>query len=563
MGRLAMLEAPLSGSVRRQVLAGVTTVILVATSALLGADNYPGFPVAVPSATNGDISRLVVSDFGGGPEKEILCIRGNTLIMVDAAGAALPGFPLVLGPGLGFRDVFLGDVTTSYPGKEIVVTYSGIEDRILILGPSGTPVLPDILEGDENWWNPTFFLADLDGDGDQEVLALDSITVNGVGRIYAYHGDGASVTGFPLVIPFLQFDSDPGYSAAADLDFDGRSEIAFTDNLHASGGDDVPFVVVRSDGTLLPGFPYETLGGNTVGMPAFADLDGASNWKSEIVGSGLFSLIGLRFDGSIHWPMEFTPGCTFAEPIIGNFDLDPNLEVAISDFDLLQVFDPDTGYIVGTWNEGYYLNESMHPTAGDIDGDGIDELVMIAYLQGSPADAKLHVIDPLTMSNEPGWPHSFGPLNGEAPYHATLEDLDLDGDLEIITILGNMIHVLDPPNLGAPVYDASWPTYRANYARNRDYHYDKPPYPHFTRGDANRDDQIDLGDVIRIGQILFFGHPTKCPLAIDVNDDSSGNIADMVSLVSYLFLGGAEPVAPFPDCEPLPRTPECMIFACP
>jgi hypothetical protein len=320
--------------------------------------------------------------------------------------------------------------------------------------------------------------------------------------------------------------------------------------------------VTRADGTLLAGFPYESLGGQTVGVPAFGDLDRWGDWKAEIVGSGVQTLHGLQFDGTVHWQTPFIPGCTYAEPIIGNFDLDPNLEVAFSD-DLLRVFDPDSGSIVGTWNEGFPSNASSRPTAGDMDGDGVDEIFMITTGGGGTPQTRLHVIDPLTMLNETGWPHEFGILHGETPLHATLEDLDLDGDLEIITILGSQIHVLDPPNPGAPVHRANWPTWRGNYARNRDYHYDKPPYPHLTRGDANRDDQVDLGDVLRIGQILFFGHPTKCPLAIDVNGDESRNIADMISLLNYLFLDGEEPALPFPDCTQVPRTPDCLIFACP
>ncbi len=41
--------------------------------------------------------------------------------------------------------------------------------------------------------------------------------------------------------------------------------------------------------------------------------------------------------------------------------------------------------------------------------------------------------------------------------------------------------------------------------------------------------------------------PSRCPDAADTNDDGRIQIADVVSLLNYLFAGGAAPAAPGPD----------------
>ena len=50
----------------------------------------------------------------------------------------------------------------------------------------------------------------------------------------------------------------------------------------------------------------------------------------------------------------------------------------------------------------------------------------------------------------------------------------------------------------------------------------------------------------------------SCIAALNANGDDAVNIADPVSLLNYLFVGGPPPVAPFPDCGPgmLPAAPQ-------
>jgi hypothetical protein len=88
----------------------------------------------------------------------------------------------------------------------------------------------------------------------------------------------------------------------------------------------------------------------------------------------------------------------------------------------------------------------------------------------------------------------------------------------------------------------------------------------FSRGDANADGGIDIGDAIATLSYLFTGGTIPCDNAADSNDDGTLNIADGIALLGYLFNGATPPPPPFPDCgiDPTPDALECESFnSCP
>ncbi|MGE4602074.1 MAG: hypothetical protein AAEJ65_04140, partial [Planctomycetota bacterium] len=75
----------------------------------------------------------------------------------------------------------------------------------------------------------------------------------------------------------------------------------------------------------------------------------------------------------------------------------------------------------------------------------------------------------------------------------------------------------------------------------------------FVRGDINDDASIDLADAISLLDILFLGGVILCSDAADTNDDELANIADAIYLLSYLFTAGDAPPPPFGGaCGPDP-----------
>ncbi len=75
----------------------------------------------------------------------------------------------------------------------------------------------------------------------------------------------------------------------------------------------------------------------------------------------------------------------------------------------------------------------------------------------------------------------------------------------------------------------------------------------FVRGDINDDASINLADAISLLDILFLGGVILCSDAADTNDDELANIADAIYLLSYLFTAGDAPPPPFGGaCGPDP-----------
>jgi len=66
-----------------------------------------------------------------------------------------------------------------------------------------------------------------------------------------------------------------------------------------------------------------------------------------------------------------------------------------------------------------------------------------------------------------------------------------------------------------------------------------------SRGDANGDGEIDLGDVLYIVSYLYKGGPAPFPLEVgDADCDGDIDLGDLLYLVSYLYKGGPAPGCP-------------------
>ncbi len=69
-------------------------------------------------------------------------------------------------------------------------------------------------------------------------------------------------------------------------------------------------------------------------------------------------------------------------------------------------------------------------------------------------------------------------------------------------------------------------------------------WPRNVCGDVNKDDEIDIADVVYLINYLFIGGPAPNPLWVgDVNSDEVVDVTDVVYLINYLFIGG-----PLPGC---------------
>lgn len=193
---------------------------------------------------------------------------------------------------------------------------------------------------------------------------------------------------------------------------------------------------------------------NWLGSPAVADLDG--DGKNEIIATRHSVLYVWNADGSLKWQTAWGSSAStspehgstrmWASPVVGNFDSDPQLEIAVgADADgesgtNVAVYDHE-GELMPGWPAHFGgAHEVRSITAGDLDGDGTAEIVVNKTSDG-PATAVYRLDGTL----RPGWPQvdhaicdppapaepcwDFGGYN----QNIAVGDVDGDGFLDVVS----------------------------------------------------------------------------------------------------------------------------------
>ena len=102
---------------------------------------------------------------------------------------------------------------------------------------------------------------------------------------------------------------------------------------------------------------------------------------------------------------------------------------------------------------------------------------------------------------------------------------------------------------------------RSSFVRLKAFDGDPDP---FQRGDANDDDAVDIADVITILNYLFAGQgQPACEDAADIDDSGEIVISDAIRLLLHLFSGRTPPEAPSPEpgIDPTPDGLQCLSAA--
>ena len=165
--------------------------------------------------------------------------------------------------------------------------------------------------------------ADLNGDGRKEIVVVLISSDFTSYEVRARNADGTTYAGWPNTV--VNNPTVWGVSAA-DLDHDGRQEILIAETAASTGS--VQLRILNSNGTTRPGWPVEGIG--FLNLIAVGDLD--RDQREEIVGGGLGSpIVVYRHDGTSFggtWPAL---GTDVSPIVIADVNNDSFPDVVVSD----------------------------------------------------------------------------------------------------------------------------------------------------------------------------------------------------------------------------------------
>jgi subtilisin family serine protease len=371
-------------------------------------------------------------------------------------------------------EVAVGNIDDD-PQLELVVRTEGPRQDYLVFGRvfaydhDGLPVpgqWPKVLDEERpgaHFYDGRPHLADLDGDGQDEILVREEGWFDGVLLLHIYRGDGTEYPNSPIDIDRdtrdFAWSRDTNFTIL-DLDQDGVQEILMAaDDKSAVGGGPAYIFAWHSDtGQLVDGWP------KTVSLPspntltargrpltaADVDRDGQEELILTLVENNSNNYVYiLGADGSVlpGWPVLFPkdPSVQYAwTPLVtvGDVTGDATPEIVVLgmgrvvpvggdpwDKSTLAVFSLD-GELLSGWPQSipdfYRVLYSSLPTLVDLDADGLKEIV-IGRLAWRGNGDRYEAWDDFAQSIPTHWERSYFRTGAAAV------EVDGDGALEIIT----------------------------------------------------------------------------------------------------------------------------------
>jgi len=276
-------------------------------------------------------------------------------------------------------------------------------------------------------------LADIDGDGDLEVIAQD-VKQEGAAVCVWHHTGDIAAPGWPQPVDScFQPLASP---AIGDVDSDGSPEIITVFNHYCGASDPrarTSLYCWEPDGSLSPGsWPRDlSIAEQTYAWatPSLGDIDGdgdldivqlVTNW------AGGFQLHVLDAVGDYlpGWPRILSGlHVASASPAVADLDGDGAAEIVVTVTapPAVYVFKSDGRPFTPQWPQDFPMSIAASPAVGDVNADGVLEIVVTL------ADSEVHVLDCYAAVDLPGWPQRIGNWT-QIHYHAAPIIADMDGD---------------------------------------------------------------------------------------------------------------------------------------
>jgi hypothetical protein len=299
-----------------------------------------------------------VGDVDGDDVPEIFACSFYKVYGYRPDGSSLPGFPFEPGASQTFNysTPVLADLDQDGDREILTATCSefAYPGRAYVLEHDGT-VAP-------GWPQPTNYpvfvppsVADIDGDGWLDVALGDQVlSPENVNQVYAWDRSGNALPGFPVgpvAAIFAQI-------IIADIDGDGAMELMFDDNWS-----DSDIQALNHDGTPVDGWPLEVIGSSFQQSPSVADIDG--DGYMDLAGSGNLVQEGQAslylWRSALVWDPALAPLPTYQYNVQRDGVVPAGESSCPADFD--GDGDVDTAdllFLLGCWGSD----------CGDVDGDG-------------------------------------------------------------------------------------------------------------------------------------------------------------------------------------------------
>jgi hypothetical protein len=291
-----------------------------------------GWPVSLPYQTWMNCSNPVLADLNADGVLDVGIAVERGVAFYDGHGVPLPGWPYLwtTSQNLQWSGPAVADIDMDDRPEVVVGNNCLWSESVHVISHDGKA-----MPGWPKRTAPVFSspaLADLDGDGDLEIVIQDGEWTWIGHSLYAWHHDGTNLAGFPMTI-CEDYESSRSNPAIADIDDDGTLEIvtATSDGrLHA----------IHPDGTYLPGFP-QTIPGDMISSAQVVDVNGdgiEEIFLTYYLGGNQY-VSGWRLNGSVlpGFPkllLTATQLAAHGSTHIADIDGDGRLELAACGTDL-------------------------------------------------------------------------------------------------------------------------------------------------------------------------------------------------------------------------------------